>query len=265
MRNATTDVMLTASSLEDGESVRIVCPACGGGSTQEESMVISVVDGQVSASCFRASCGYYIRRGSSLVRTRQSPKKHKLRPYTKPLIGLSPAQEQFLFDKVGWSDGHLVMARPMWAPEDSRYAFPIYGPTGACRGYCLRSYDPGASFKALTRMHEAEPHTSWYCHHRDRETVLVEDIPSAVRVAPYVDCVALLGTSVPPEYIQEILAHTNRRLVWALDNDASALAIKLHKKWSLLCESSRVVLLPKDYKNMTEKELLEQLQGANLL
>ena len=165
---------------------------------------------------------------------------------------------EFLWGKVRFSDAHLRTSRARWAPEEKRVAFPIFGPMGTRRGWMLRSYDPGAWNKARTHMDCGEPHMSWYASRPTGVLLVVEDIPSAVRAAQYVDALALCGTGCGPDYVQEIAAH-KRRVVWALDADATHNAVKLARANQLLFEDSGVLVLTRDIKDMEENELKDLL------
>jgi hypothetical protein len=257
---ATSELMIEAEALEPGESKRITCVFCNGnGRTMSLSRT---PEGTVVWNCFRASCeAKGAQGGGRLVRTRHKPREQKVRPYTGELASLDDSQMEFLLDKIGWTDQHVAMARPRWAPEAGRFAFPIFGPMGVRRGYVLRSYDEFAEVKALTRMDLAEPHMSWYCYHGDpNHVVVVEDIPSAVRAGMYAHAVALCGTGAGPDYINEIAAHA-RNITWALDADATSLAVKWHRKHSLLFDSSRVLPLEYDIKDMDEADVAALLEG----
>lgn len=259
MKRATREILLSAAALEPGERDRILCPACGGGSKAEKSLSISVdVDGTVRWNCFRASCDEHGRGGEQRrvqPRTRFEPRKQTVRPYEGELRWTTDEENAFLAEKIGWQEDHIVMARPKYAPEDDRYAFPIYSPINVRRGYVLRSYTGGEP-KALIRAEIAEPYMSWYAPHDGGETWVVEDIPSAVRLAKYVNAVALNGTGVGHDYAQELAAHAPN-VVWALDADASALAVRTHRKHGILFDSSRVVILGEDVKDMPEEDIKE--------
>jgi len=256
----TSDILMEASSLEAGERTRIDCLSCGGGG---KTLTISRMDdGSIVWNCYRASCD---ERGGSgggrLVRTRHTPRQQTVKPYRGELYRLEDEQLEFLAEAIGWDEWHVMIGRPLWAPEERRYAFPIYGPMGIRRGYVLRSYEPDAFTKALTRMDEPEAHMSWYrTQPESNELVIVEDIPSAVRAARFVNALALCGTGCGPDYANEIAAHY-QNVVWALDADATALAVKLHREYSLLFRGSRVMPLRCDIKDMSESEAAELLGG----
>jgi hypothetical protein len=258
----TSDILMEASSLEAGERTRITCITCGGSG---RTLTISRMDdGVIVWNCYRASCEERgANGGGRLVRTRETPRQQTIKPYTRSLERCDDASEEFLLDAIGWEEDHVEMARPLWAADDLRYAFPIYGPTGIRRGYVLRSYAEHATTKALTYMESAEPHMSWYRHNGPTsDVVVVEDIPSAVRVARYANALALCGTGCGPDYANEIAAHV-QNVTWALDADATSLAIKLHRKHSLLFYGSRVMPLPCDVKDMDEADVAARFGGNN--
>lgn len=258
--NTTNEILMSAAGLEPGEQMRVLCPSCRGGNSGEHSLSLTVDEsGGVLWHCFRAACGISGKRGGTrFVRTRHKPRREATRPFRGELTMLEDEHENTLQERIGWTEEHIAMARPRWAPEKERFAFPILGPMGDRRGYVLRSYT-GEEPKALTRMDKAEPHLSWYrFRSKCPTTVVVEDIPSAVRAAKYVNAVALCGTGCGPDYANEIAAHT-QDVVWALDEDATTLALKLHRRYGMLFHSSQVLPLSMDLKDMAEKDLAELL------
>ena len=84
--------------------------------------------------------------------------------------------------------------------------------------------------------------------------MVVEDIPSAVRAARYLNAVSLNGTECGDTDAIEI-AQTCRDVIWALDNDALSNAVRLLQKHRLLFKTSRVLPLKKDIKDMDEESL----------
>lgn len=243
------EVCLLGAELDVGESMRTYCPTCG-----RKEFSITRDDDGLLYQCFRASCSTAGRTGGrSLIRVRRKPTT--VHRYEGAVQDMNDATSAVLADRVGFDSDHLIVAKARVA-EDGRVAFPIIGPLGTRRGWVLRAYD-GREPKALTRMDIEEPHTSWYTAsrwERGQTVWLVEDIPSAVRAARYVDCIALCGTGCNDATVGEISAHY-RNVVWALDADATTTALKQHRKWSLFFETSRVQVLERDFKD-TEEEIL---------
>ncbi len=257
------EVKLIASVLEEGEQTREVCPFCHGGSTGERSLNVTVRDGLILYNCHRASCPDgqgAIGSGIRVVRTTQK-RKQNFTPYEGELAPLDDEWEAYLCKQIGWTGWHLEQGRPMYTPDMHRVAYPIFSPMGLRRGWVLRSYVPYERTKALTRMDVAEPHLSYYRPNNTPHVVVVEDIPSAVRAAKYADSVALCGSGCSTDYANEIAAHY-RHVVWALDEDATAQAIRLMRQHALLFETSRVLVLERDLKDETEERLCEIIGGT---
>lgn len=255
-------IKLEAMGLEDGESIRVVCPFCSGGGSGEKSMNITQMEDTTLYNCHRASC---LERGAvggrrNLVHTKSREKRQqRFTPFEGELEYLSTEWCEYLEAKIGWTEAHRDVARPMYAIDEDRIAFPIYSPMGLRRGWVLRSYAADAGrYKALTRMDSEDPHMSWYRTKNTPCVVVVEDTPSAVRVAQYADAVAINGGGIGPDYAMEIAAHYNS-VVWALDADATATAIKMHTRFAILFNQSRVMVLEKDFKDETEEDLKEKL------
>ena len=252
------EVRLLASELGEGDQIREVCPFCEGGSKGEKSLNVTVKDGVILYNCHRASCpdGHGAITGNRVVRTTRKEKKRKITPYEGELDYLPEEWLDYLDKKIGFKQWHITESGAMLAVGENRVAFPIYSPMGLRRGWVLRSYEPTAYIKALTRMDVDEPHLSYYRPNNSPLVVVVEDIPSAVRAARYVDSVALCGSGCSLDYASEISAHY-RHVVWALDEDATAQSLRLMRQHKLLFETSRVLVLQEDLKDMKEDDLCQ--------
>lgn len=136
----------------------------------------------------------------------------------------------------------------------------ILSPKGTHRGWVLRN-DGSSQPKALTYVEEGEDALSWYLCHESAPTVLVEDIPSAVRASTYVNAVALCGTGIGSDRASEIAEYATRPIVVALDQDATAKSFEYVKKYNLLWDGPRVLPLKQDIKNMQETQVCDLLRG----
>lgn len=256
------EVSLLSERLPVGETYRGDCPDCG----RRDTFTITRNTDAVVYNCYSAhcTCAGYLGGGRRLLEI-PNARKQSFTPYLGELQELTTSQLLYLSRKVGWDQWHVALARPMYSPTEDRFAYPIYGPMGPRRGWVLRSYDPSCPprWKALTRMDSAEPHTSWYrSDPSDGRILVVEDTPSAVRAARYwPNVVAINGGNLGPGYVQELTSHNGRRVTWALDGDATNTAIKLHRKYSLFFDSSMVLVLHEDIKDMGEKELAQLAKG----
>lgn len=131
----------------------------------------------------------------------------------------------------------------------------VRSPNDQHRGWVLRTLGNTERTKALTYIDEDEEGLSWYKTTPNAPTVVVEDIPSAIRASKHVNAVALLGTGIGLARAIEIASAAPRPIVVALDQDATALSFKWARKWSLLWGDVVVLPLTKDLKDMTEEDL----------
>jgi len=264
MSSYISSIKLLGAGLSDGESTYETCPACG---KKGKLALTKQEDGSgLLFHCFRPSCTLHKggnAGGSSGVRNPLQPKvvRTTLRPYTGTLVPLPSEEESTLHQQIGFSSEHLEIARPLWSPDFDRVAFPMFGPYGERKGWVLRSYR-GAEPKALTFQESGDSKLCYYGNHKHRPTVVVEDIPSAVRASLYVNAVALLGTGLNKDVALELAAHTDS-VIWALDNDAFDQGMRLHLRHRMLFSNSHVMYLGVDFKNMDEDDLSTMLGGLD--
>jgi hypothetical protein len=256
-----TEIRLLASDVAEGETLRTICPACEGGTKNEKSLTLTRDDTGVVYNCYRLTCATAGRIGgrANLIRIRNKEVAPRSTRYEGELHELTPDAAQLLYENVGFDADHVLKSRARLGNK-GRIAFPILSPLLRRRGWVLRRYT-GYGPKAMTYMDADEPHTSWYTTNewaRGEVAYLIEDIPSAVRAARYVDSIALLGTGVSLRALTEIAQHY-RRVVWALDADATATAVNQARKYGIYFESSRVKILQRDFKNEEESCLSDIL------
>lgn len=156
---------------------------------------------------------------------------------------------------------HMDVPDNWWWTTDfgGRIAMSVRSPKYMHRGWVLRAITEVEGAKALTYIDEGEQGISWYKTFPHRGTVLVEDIPSAVRASRYVNSVALLGTKVGLDRAIEIADHAPRPLYVAFDQDATDQAHRLAQRYALLWQGAQVLPLTKDIKDMKEKDIEELL------
>lgn len=114
----------------------------------------------------------------------------------------------------------------------------------------LRAID-GRQPKTLT--HTEQGAIAWFTNVRSSGIIIVEDQLSAIRASDYLTSVALLGTHLNDERVQELRAAKTRPIYLALDNDAIGTAVKHVVKYKSLLPM-RLVRLSKDIKDMTHEE-----------
>lgn len=269
------EIYLSFSSLGDGESASgQVCPACNGGSSEEKSLSVTKRGNTLLFNCHRSSCNL---RGSVTTggmpafgqagRSLDSPALYP-RVKAEPL---NAANTKFLAVKFGIPAESVEFAGLGWTGDANwrygrRVAMPIYGPGGKERGASYRSYE-GVKPKAIIELKEdAENTASWYKWLRKTDTlVLVEDQVSAIKLAPYVHSLALLGTHMNEDLAKEISEQGYKRVLICLDNDATREAIKMQIMWRPKIKGLLVSGLPKDIKDMNDNEFQDFLQYAELL
>ena len=142
--------------------------------------------------------------------------------------------------------------------KGGRIAMSVRAPNDTHRGWVLRS-DGSVAPKALTYLDEGAIGLSWYKAFEDGPTVLVEDIPSAIRASAYVNAVALMGTECGLEKAMEIRNNATYPVVVALDQDATKKAADHVTHYQLLWRAPRLLPLQKDIKDMKEPAVCQLL------
>ncbi len=249
------DIKLEASDLELGQNKRILCPACGGGESKELTLSITLdEDAILKYQCFRATCT--LKSGTNAV-------KHSA-PATTPLVKVRKRFEGKVMELDEYYREWILVNWRIPEPEHwwytpeygGRIAMSVRSPKFLHRGWVLRDISGTSKTKALTYIDQNEEGLSWYKTSPNAPTVVVEDIPSAVRAATCgVNACALLGTGVGTNRALEIRDNARNGVIMALDQDATDLSFRWAKKYALLWGSVSVLPLPKDLKDMTETEL----------
>jgi hypothetical protein len=183
---------------------------------------------------------------------------------TEPLFLLSDRALALL--KQRFDLPHEILRRYV-QETPTRYALPIFSPTGGRRGHVLRVPWPGTALnlsttedvKSLTYIEEGAITLSWYRSKRfpvSCGAVLVEDQMSAMRIAHETeyDSVALLGVNLNEEKIAEI-QREHKHVIVALDTDATSTAFKHARVWGRAFDSCRVLILQRDIKDMARGEV----------
>lgn len=262
MKNVS-EVLLEAALLGTDVQTRIVCPFCQGGSTGERCMsIVRTAAGDVKYICHRSNCGIVGRSNtpnSVVAESAQPP-----RPIRPVRLGAIPEK---LYDNIWykWSIPRSLVKALGWKWDDTsnRLAMTVYGPTGSLRGLVLRTLEPDVTPKVLNVQWEQDS-TFLAWHKADdvwgphRGVVLVEDIPSAVRVAElgiYTHAVSLNGTHISDSIVEELRSNcASGEIILALDEDASEKALEYARKLNLVLGRIRVILLMRDFKDMSDKE-----------
>lgn len=264
--NLRDDVILSFRNLQDGQKATSeLCPKCNGGRSKERSLSVGRDGGTLWWHCHRASCGWKGKEsdgGTTLAGETHNAKKERSVSLIRGRIP-APLRAELLsnysldsetLDKARWSytpsyevrhaDGVLSYYGP-------RVIMPIIGPEGQVRGEQFRSYS-GHKKKAIINGYVDQQMMSWYRWRKyGRVLCIVEDIPSAIRVAEAgVDSLALCGTTLTIERIVEIREQEYKSVWLALDNDAFNQAIAYQNKFGKYLPGLKVKFLEQDFKDM---------------
>lgn len=102
---------------------------------------------------------------------------------------------------------------------------------------------------------------AWYKYlHTSDVLVVVEDQVSALRLAPHVHAVALLGTHISDAKAEELKAGKYKHIYLSLDADATFTAIKLQLQWVSVLPNLRIVGLGQDIKDMNNEAFEQYLK-----
>lgn len=261
MTGITQEILLYGSQLSLGENIRVTCPTCGGGNSRERNTLSITLeeDGTLIWQCFRASCSE--RKGNSASDHKVTPSNQVAKK--KPRRVFEGTTQPLRERDLEWIKNKYEIDNPeywYYTPDyGGRIAMSIRSPKFTHRGWSLKAINPNAAVKTLTYVDEGEEGISWYKTQPYTGTIIVEDIPSAVRAAKYLNAVALLGTGVGLERATEIAEYAPRPIIVALDQDATKLSYKWARKYALLWEDVEVLRLEKDIKDMSEEEVCQKL------
>lgn len=248
---------------EDGTRSGEICPACQGGSTKEGSLSISRRGGILLWHCHRASCKFSGSDRSPAPDGSESRESRNRTPDVE-VHDIDKATTRLLAAKLGVPIESIGYAGIGWTGDgDGRYgrrfAFPIFDPLARIRGTSYRSYE-GAKPKAIVHLDRpSDIAACWYRWRRASDNlVLVEDQVSAIRLAPFVDTLALLGTNLSDSKVDEILGINPKyqQVHLSLDADAVGDAIKTQLRLTRrgIMPNLRITAIECDVKDMDKEQ-----------
>jgi hypothetical protein len=233
-----------------GVTGSVVCPACGGGSTNKKSM--SVWENGFY-KCWRASCGVGGKLDGWTPATTEARKprasntlalypllySHKM--HLLPLLGegdweVQRSANHIVYDIKGrWAEhiGHVMRAYP-WYKE-------INGSKAVVRQYIPEL--PIIHFPPLTRENLTDT------------VVAVEDIPSSIKLSKWIPTISLCGVALGDEDMLYLHSIGVRNLIIALDADAIAKQFVIKKKYDFVFNNITCCNIDKDFKDMTDLEI----------
>jgi len=258
---------LEAAGLPEGQTTQhSVCPVCYGGGNREKSFTVSRTPVGLTYRCWRAKCGVsggtYAAPAADWLTER--PRQRKSGEWRGETTALPDDVLSELLRRWSLSEGVLSQNRVRWDEASQRIVFPIYDPWAVELGVLLRTLDPSKKPKTLIHWNDnvlPSAHFPLGDHKTAEPLWIVEDTPSAIRLARYVPSCALLGTYMTDAALGLIKQRWSN-VVMALDNDATHKAIAMQKNLSLLFGNFRVQQLSKDVKDLNEEELVELINGT---
>lgn len=259
------NLRLALLDLAVGETRQITCPFCG--AQHERSLGVTRAPEGIVYRCWRAKCRAKGFIGSSSTDylpdwENRKTKAKKPKIFDEETTALPDEYIDMLYDKYTLTEKELIRNGFLYAPNIDRVIMPIYNAMGYKVGVVARTYDKNPfGPKTINYLEDGRAHLHYArtAHVQSNTAVLVEDIPSAIRVSRYAKGVALLGHALCDATAEEV-EETSTDLIVALDPDAVDKAIKLKKKYQLYFNSIRVRVLssdPKDYES--DEQLIEEI------
>lgn len=281
MRNAEqTEVEMLAIDLGVDESQNgLLCPFCQGGRSGERTFSITRISDGVLHNCWRASC----EAGRGFVPTvgilRDPAKPRDPKPdkhYTGQYLPLEKSDRNYFLERF---DLDVHPHGPIGVTDRNEHVLQVLNPLGMARGYAVRR-GGWQGTPATPRSWRADgPKTrifmndsqqipqSWQQNHGFavrrpvRRVVLVEDGLSALKIQQNGDTgVALLGTHLEATKVREISMQKPTEVIIALDNDATAQALRMAGTWGLAFPRTRVAVLERDLKDVSRDEVRRILE-----
>lgn len=273
MTSLRNEIRLLGLSLEDGQTLRTICPNCN--AAHEETFILTRDSDRLLYQCKRASCN---TKGRIVSNSALKSGSHNQKKVFKPKY----------FEGEAWP---LDEQTPIWSTLKSKYNFsdedievftqegvtfeledfsglkflhfPIYR-EGKLIGTCRKSINHKPKERRKSKLY---PHIQGIPYYyfpnvgRSKELFIVEGCMDAIKLACMnKSAMALNGTSLNIGWFAEYLKEAEwiETVVLALDPDAQSIARRMEKDLSLFI-NSKVLALPKDPKDCTKEELNEYL------
>ncbi len=269
-------VTYEALSLGVGDSIRLVCPVCN--ARHERSFQITRTQSNLLYRCWRVACGVKGVVGSRSPEYTGSygirlppgiPRKPQPRPFPYSTQRVPVFERAIVWHRYRIGVDTLNLAGVLWAEETESLVFPCYDLSGAFAGMatkCLaRSYrgrksdlfwdeEPPRYFTLLWGQLSPSGGDTVY---------LVEDCLSCLKIwQAGRPAIALLGTKLDDNTALEI-SKVFRKVVFCLDNDATAKSVELSREYNLLFDKVSILVPPADPKDMQPEELENLLYAGS--
>ena len=232
--------LLLSLALEDGQ-VRVECPICH---SAAPTLCVTRQGNQLLWNCHRAVCQ---NRGRMTLRDGYNKATLRLlRLELQPETSSTNSQQQ-------------TRKQHKWHPtsEKQRKGYKkrtVLDQNGEIRGIVWRreQHAPKSWPKDINDIDQEWVKLHFPSPFKGDSVILVEDIISANKMDKHFPCIALLGVHLSEEKLNFLLTLGVKRVIIALDNDATLQALRIAKRY---CVNTRVLHLQRDFKDDTEENL----------
>lgn len=277
MNNIQEFVTYEALSLGVGDSVRLVCPVCG--ARHERSFQITRTQSNLLYRCWRVACGVKGVVGSRSLEYTGSygirlppdtPRTPVPRPFPYSTQRVPLFEQAIVWHRYRIGGNTLNLAGVLWAEEIESLVFPCYDISGGMTGYATKRLSPmGAAGRKSDVFWDTAPPRYFpllwgkLSPSGGSTAYLVEDCLSCLKLwQTGVTAIALLGTKLDDKTALEI-SKVFRKVVFCLDNDATAKSVELSRKYNLLFDKVSILVPPADPKDMQPEELESLLYAGS--
>ena len=252
-----------ALGLDVGESSMVYCPVCDNAPPYKPSLSITRLTEGILFNCFRAVCGthgFVPSMPSDLIKVaKQKEHKFKQKVFTHPTIDLDDDWLEWLHTTYGIEPEEVAANQIKLTLHTKGLVMPLFNVQGYQYGCTTKYFD-----EQTKAVHYLETETSKLAFINPRKhgttVILVEDMLSAIRVHRFHQGVALLGTHLNAQQVQDLLKAGHKRVIMALDPDAIAKAVKLRQMYGLFFDEFVIRSLSDDPKNLSHEKLKEELE-----
>lgn len=261
-------IALWDASLSPGQSDRMVCPICGGGTSRESSFVVSKKPhGGLVWVCHRAGCGTRggTGTGSARLATTSTPAPPRLHA-VPPAVALAPPRLPYFLEKYGIDPYTLGINDVAYDLASSGDYFPIRHWSGKQLGFQLRWPDRVPKCRTYLTTDSEYATMDWRLHWTYAKVpyvVVVEDPISRIKLSGLgYDAVCLFGTQFYHKQARELQDRTDTVIFW-LDPDAYNLACRYAREYRLMfrCRTVFSDMDPKDTKSWKIQNFLRTQCG----
>lgn len=259
-------IALWDASLSPGQSDRMVCPVCGGGTSRESSFVVSKKPhGGLVWICHRAGCNTRGGTGTGTSRITGSPACPR-RHAAPPTVSLGQPRYAYFMEKYGIDSHTLRINGVAYDLASSGDYFPIRHWSGKYLGFQLRWPDRVPKCRTYLTTDFEYATMDWslrWTGDKVPYVIVVEDPISRIKLSGLgYDAVCLFGTYFSYKHTLELQDISDTVIFW-LDPDAFSLTCRYANDYGLMfsCRTVFSELDPKDTADAVIQKLLRTQCG----